>query len=570
MRKIHFKGKMSALDAYPLSLNNISVSFRPTTTGGISNQATISAGVTDIDNSNNTSNTVSNTVINDVGITKTVSQTGNIGQNRPYTYTLAPFLTMGTTGATITVTDNIPAGITLTSAPTGIGWSCTPSSGFPIVGPVAISCTRSSAGNATTTPLSLNDISFNFIPTATGIISNTASINSGAVDTNATNDSNTVTNTVLNDLSVTKTVNTSGLLGQNSPYTYTLASSMVMGDAGGTITLTDTFPAGANITSAPTGTGWTCDNQSGFPLAGPRTITCTRASAVNNGPGALALPNVTFQFRPTAAVGSSLTNTAIISSPAADTNTANNTSSITRTIAAPGDSILTIDKRATNTSNAEITTGSVGTTFRYQITIRNNGPINKPNGQLVTVEDIVPVGITLTSINSASGWTCTVTDADNAFPVSGGQDTPSIDNKVTCTRTNSLNVGSTYPVIRFDAVATAGGLITNTASVTATFGNTSESADVTFASAFDLTLSKSDSVATYGPDPMAVGDTVDYRLRVSNAGPNNVPAGVEISVADTIPQVQPIFRQQEKQPHMVGFVLQGRLQVQPLLLVPAQ
>jgi uncharacterized repeat protein (TIGR01451 family) len=34
---------------------------------------------------------------------------------------------------------------------------------------------------------------------------------------------------------------------------------------------------------------------------------------------------------------------------------------------------------------------------------------------------------------------------------------------------------------------------------------------------------------------VAVGDTVDYRLRVSNAGPNNVPAGVEISVADTIP-----------------------------------
>ena len=117
------------------------------------------------------------------------------------------------------------------------------------------------------------------LPPQAGILSNTASINSGAADTNATNNSHTVTNTVLNDLSVTKTLSTTGLLGQNSLYTYTLASSMVMGDAGGTITLTDTFPTGANIVSAPTGGGWTCDNQSGFPLVGPRTITCTRATA---------------------------------------------------------------------------------------------------------------------------------------------------------------------------------------------------------------------------------------------------------------------------------------------------
>ncbi|MCP5173930.1 MAG: DUF11 domain-containing protein [Moraxellaceae bacterium] len=519
----------------PLSLNDITINFRPTTTGGLSNQATISAGVTDINNSNNTSNTVSNSVINDVGISKAVSQAGNIGQNNTYTYTLSPFLTMGTTGATITVTDNIPAGVTVASAPTGVGWACTPNSGFPIVGPVAINCTRAAAGNASTTPLSLNDISFNFIPTNTGIVSNTASINSGASDTNAANNSATITNTVLNDLSVTKTVNTVGLLGQGSTYTYTLSSSVVMGDAGGTITLTDTFPAGANLTSAPTGAGWTCNNQSGFPLAGPRTITCTRASASNNGPGVLALPNVTFNFVPTAAFGTNLTNTAAISSPAADTNTANNTDVISRQIAAPGSANLTINKRATNTSNNDISTASVGTTFRYAIVVSNNGPAQKPNGQLVTVEDIVPVGITLVSVRSASGWSCTVTDGDNAFPVAGGQDTPSIDNKVTCTRTNRLNVGSSYQVIRFNAIGTNTGTITNTGSVSAVFGTDSDSVDMTFSGEFDLTLSKSDTAGTYGPDPMAVGDTVDYRLRVRNAGPNNVPAGVEISVADTIP-----------------------------------
>ncbi|MDO8417891.1 MAG: CARDB domain-containing protein [Agitococcus sp.] len=531
----------------PLSLNNITVNFKPTATGGLSNQATINPGVTDINIANNTSNTVINTVINDVGITKSVSQVGNIGQNRPYTYTLAPVLTMGTTGATITVTDNVPAGITITSAPTGSGWSCSPSSGFPLVGPVAISCTRASAGNATTTPLSLNNISFNFTPTATGIISNTASINSGATDTNATNDSNTVTNTVLNDLSVTKTLSTTGLLGQNSNYTYTLASSIVMGDSGGVITLTDVVPTGArfnsitgatyNIATGYTVGAWTCviNGLPGltFPVIGNgvNQVTCTRASATNNGPGASSFPNVVFGFTAIGALGSTVTNTATVSSPAIDTNPANNSNSVVRTIAAPGDSILTMNKIATNTSNVEITTSTVGTPFRYALTVRNTGPITKPNGQIVTVEDIVPVGITLTAINSANNWTCTVTNPPtNAFPVSGDG-----ANKMTCTRTGALNVGSTYDVIRFDAVSTTGGLVTNTGSVTAAFGNVSESADVTFSSAFDLTLAKSDTAGGYGPSPMAVGDTVDYRLRVSNAGPNSVAGGVEISVADTIP-----------------------------------
>lgn len=529
----------------PLSLNDITINFRPTTTGGISNQATISAGVTDNVPSNNTSNTVSNTVINDVGITKTVSQTGNIGQNRTYTYTLAPTLTMGTTGATITVTDNIPAGISLASAPTGTGWTCSPTSGFPIAGPVSISCTRAGTGNASSTPLSLNNISFNFIPTTTGIISNTATINSGATDTNSANNNSTVSNTVLNDLSVTKTVSTSGLLGQNSNYTYTLASSIVMGDSGGTITINDVVPTGArfnsisgatyNVATGYTVNGWTCLINGlpvlTFPVIGDgiNQVSCSRASAANSGPGASSFPNIVFGFTAIGALGSTVTNTATISSPAADTNTTNNSSSVTRTIASAGSANLLMDKFAS------VTTTSVGTTFTYTLRVRNQGPANKPNGQVVTVDDIVPVGITLTSINSATGWTCTVTDADNAFPVSGGQDTPSIDNNVSCTRTNALNNGSTYPDIRFNAIGTAGGTITNTGTVSAVFGSHSESADVTFSSNFDLTLSKSDSVATYGPDPVAIGDTVDYRLRVTNGGPNNVPAGVEISVADTIP-----------------------------------
>jgi uncharacterized repeat protein (TIGR01451 family) len=40
---------------------------------------------------------------------------------------------------------------------------------------------------------------------------------------------------------------------------------------------------------------------------------------------------------------------------------------------------------------ASVTTTSVGTPFTYTLTVRNQGPANKPNGQIVTVDDIVPV-----------------------------------------------------------------------------------------------------------------------------------------------------------------------------------
>lgn len=515
----------------PLSLNDISIPFRPTATGGLSNTATINPGVTDFNNSNNTSNTVSSTVINDTGITKGVSQAGNIGQNGTYTYTLTPFITMGTTGPVITVTDNVPAGVTLLSAPAGTGWACSPSSGFPLAGPLTVTCTRAGSGNPGPASQNLPAISFTFSPTATGILSNTASVASGAADTNGGNDSSTVTNTVLNDLAVAKTVNTSGLLGQGSTYTYTLSGSLVMGDSGGAITLTDSLPAGVNLTTAPTGTGWTCTPSSGFPLAGPQTISCTRPSATNNGPGALSFPNVTFNFVPTAAPGTNITNSVTIGSPAADTNATNNSSAVTRQVAAPGTANLSIDKIATNTGGTEISSTSVGTGFRYRLRVTNNGPANKPAGQVVTVTDVVPVGVTFTSLQSAVNWSCTVNNPPgNAYPVAGNG-----SNSVTCTRSGALNNGSSYNDITFNAIGTVGGLVTNTGTVSAAFGSSSESADMTFSAAFDLVSSKSDTAGGYGPDPVALGDTVDYRLRVTNNGPNNVPAGVTLSLADTIP-----------------------------------
>lgn len=546
----------------PLSLNNITVNFRPTATGTINNIATIAAGVTDNNPSNNTSNTVNNTVINDASLTKTVSQTGNIGQNNTYTYTLSPSLVMGTTG-TITVTDTFPSGASLMSAPTGTGWTCNHQSGFPLAGPLTITCTKPSAGNAGTTPLSLNNISFTFRPTVTGSLNNTATIAIGVTDTNSGNNGNTVNNTVLNDLQVVKTVNTNGFLGVGSSYRYTLTPTLVMGDSGGIITLEDIVPTGVSFTSIQGATfnagpnnytvgAWTCTitnpptNNLTVPAPGNGTnkITCTQPSTTHSGPG-LSLGTVQPNFTVTGLAGTTVTNTATISSPAADTNPPNNSSSVTRTIAAAGSANLTMNKTASTSAT------SVGTPFSYTLTVTNQGPANKPNGQVVTIEDIIPNGITFTGINGATynagpnnytvnGWTCTVTNPPSNNFQGGAVAVGDGTNKVTCTRSDALNNGNSYARIVFNAIGTQGGLITNTGTVSAAFGSHSETADVTFSAAFDLIISKSDNNpsignASYGPDPLAVGDTVDYRLRVNNTGPNNVPAGVQITVTDTIP-----------------------------------
>ncbi|MBH1970790.1 MAG: DUF11 domain-containing protein [Moraxellaceae bacterium] len=526
----------------PISLNNISYTFSPTANGTLTNTTTINSGTTESTPANNTAN-VTNTVINDVAITKVVSQAGNLGKNRPYSYTLQSVLNMGTTGGIVTVTDSFPAGANLTALPTGAGWTCASSLGavFPQAGPLTITCTHASATNTGPGALSLGNITVNFTTTATGALSNTTTVSMVATDTVPLNNTDTVNNTVINDLRVVKTASTaSPVVGTN--YNYTLTPSLVMGDAGGTITMTDSFPAGANLRLLPTGAGWTCVSSAGavFPQAGPLTITCTRATATNNGSGSLALNTVTVPFTPTAA--GAFTNTATIYSTGitavTDTAPLDNTSSITLTVTAAGPD-LTIAKNAYTTNNGTTTVPnplSVGTTFYYRLRVSNSGASAGSAGATTTVTDIVPTGVTITAVTLSTGW-ASCTSSTGSFPVDGDG-----TNFVQCTRTGAIAIGASFSDIRFSAIGTAAGPITNTATVATTdtepnVSNNSGSVIVTFRANFDLTLTKLDNGAggVYGPDPVAVGDTVDYRLRVTNGGPDNVPADTEITVSDTLP-----------------------------------
>lgn len=108
--------------------------------------------------------------------------------------------------------------------------------------------------------------------------------------------------------------------------------------------------------------------------------------------------------------------------------------------ARPGRALLKIAK--THTGNFK--RGQLGAS--YTISVPNTGGA-ATTGAVVTVTDMVPVGMTLVSM-AGSGWTCT----------SGGN---------SCTRSDVLNAGFSYPAITVtvDVAANAGSPLVNQASV---------------------------------------------------------------------------------------------------------
>src|SRR5207248_11593395 len=93
-------------------------------------------------------------------------------------------------------------------------------------------------------------------------------------------------------------------------YTITV-SNVGTGPSGGTVTVTDTLPAGLTAT-AMSGTGWACN---------VATLTCTRSDVLANG---ASYPPITLTVNVFATAPASVTNTATVSG-GSDTNPANNT-----------------------------------------------------------------------------------------------------------------------------------------------------------------------------------------------------------------------------------------------------
>jgi uncharacterized repeat protein (TIGR01451 family) len=133
----------------------------------------------------------------------------------------------------------------------------------------------------------------------------------------------------------------------------------------------------------------------------------------------------------------------------------------------------------------------------------------------VTVTDALPAGLTYSSA-TGTGWACSH---------AGGT--------VTCTRSNALAVGSSYPAITLvvNVSQTAGASVTNTASVSGggqtNTANDTASDPTTVVSSSDLSVSKTVNNA----NPIQ-GQNVTFTVTLTNNGPTNA---TNVVVTDALP-----------------------------------
>ena len=218
----------------------------------------------------------------------------------------------GSSAGTVTVVDNLPAGLTAT-AMSGTGWTCVLAT---------LTCTRSGAlgAGASYQPIIL---SVNVANNAPSEVVNTATVSGGG---DATPGNNTATDptsvlpqrTVAPDLAIMKSHAGSFTQGQvGATYTITVSNGTATSTSG-TVTVIDSLPAGLTAT-AISGSGWNC------VLA---SLSCSRDNALAVG---TSYPAITVTVNVAANAPSQVTNTATVSG-GGDASSGNNTATDPTTV----------------------------------------------------------------------------------------------------------------------------------------------------------------------------------------------------------------------------------------------
>ena len=272
--------------------------------------------------------------------------------------------------------------------------------------------------------------------------------------------------------------------GTSGTYTVTAANSGNV-PTSGTVTVTDTLPAGLTPTGAA-GAGWTC------PAPVGQVVTCTRADVLAGG----SYPPITVTVTVLQGAASPVTNTASVSG-GSETNTTNDTASDPTNIVSSAD--IAVAKTVDNA------TPNQGSNVTFTITATNNGPSNATG---VQVKDLLPVGLTFVSASSG-----TYTPGTGVWIIgnvaTGGSSTLTITATVTGT-TAVTNTASKIAETEPDPVA----------------GNNTASVIVT-GQAADIAITKTVSSST--PN---VGSQVTFTVTAHNSGPSTATG---VKVTDLLP-----------------------------------
>jgi uncharacterized repeat protein (TIGR01451 family)/fimbrial isopeptide formation D2 family protein len=455
----------------------------------ITNSETASA-----DNAPNVSDHVdgSTTGLADLSVTKS-HPAGTIYAGENIVYTLIAKNNGPTDENSDTViTDNLPEGMTASSATGSGNWTCSINSAATIVtcdDPNGLTSGQSSPALKVTAHVA-SEVSTSTLYN-NAVVTSSSNLTDTDLDNNSVNDPTVITTSA--DVEITKSGDAQLVPGTDTSYTITVTNNGPS-DAQ-TAILTDTLPTGITGVNI-SGAGWTCDNS---------TLSC------QNNDLSVGTHTLTVIAHVNADVldGTTLENSASIS-------WVDSSGTSTKTATADGTTATSADIVLTKT--AEDTTAKAGTNTTFDLSVANNGPSDAVGP--ITVVDTLPAEMSFAG--STGSWDC-------SLDVSNSQ-------KVDCTLQGNAGIANagTAPLLKIEvAVASdaAAGSITNTA--TASSGttdpdltNNTDTASVTVGQESDIALTD-----TLSGIPR-IGNPLHFNLKVHNNGPSDAQ---NVVVTDRIP-----------------------------------
>jgi uncharacterized repeat protein (TIGR01451 family) len=325
----------------------------------VTNVASIASSTTDTNPANNTSSVATRIIGADMSMVKTGPASLAAGGTAVYVLTV---INAGpSAAANVTVTDALPAGLTLLSASASSG-------NFTLM---------TTSSSLTALALAMPVGTTNIVLTVAlddllvGTVTNVARVSNTIGDPNPSNNSGTATSAVLGaDLSITKLGPPS--ISAAGTATYTLVIVNNGPSSAGNVTVTDVIPVGLSLLSTVA---------SGATL----TVVSTPDKMVANAPllraGSTATLVLTVQAAYTAT--GTVTNIANITSTTPDPTATNNIGSATSSIRDVEPGVILVNKTGNKT------VAELGDSVQYTIRMRNTIglPVNR-----VTLEDLLPAG----------------------------------------------------------------------------------------------------------------------------------------------------------------------------------
>ncbi len=451
------------------------------------------------------------------------------------------------TGAQIT--DPMPANFCFTGPTTfnSGGWTCnTGGNSCPAAGGT-LSCTRTGTGAAgLNQALGIITVPVRALTTGTGI-NNTATLSAPGVTPANWTEPTTVIDPV-SDLRANKTKSwPQAAVPVGQAFSYTLSTTNLGPTpfpAAGTITLTDTLPAGLQISKVTPPAGFTCTPMPavGTPIDGPVGITCTSTGVAL--PVGQTTAGIVIDAKATV-TGTNLTNNMCVSSAngPVDTNAANNCVGVGLTAQPPGQQAdLSVLKRVVGIGDSAANRQIAGSPITWELEVVNAGP-DVATGVAVTDAfnnvfnavagdygiAVTPGAATMGSCSLAPNASdvslsnCTIT----SLPVcTAGSNCPRIQVTVRhfgsgTSASNDFSLSNKAFALSQDV---ADGNLTNNNS------NNNVATPAYFTARTDVTVTKTDT-----PDPVPAGQKLTYVITARNPAATSASDAFNVTAADTLP-----------------------------------